>query len=475
MKFKLAYKLFGAIFLILLIAVGAMELSRKWFGRNFRSYLQQERIERLKTVVPLLQASYRKHNGWEDVENNIGFWSRRLRRDYDLPGAPPPRDEARPIRPRPRGKGPPHRRPPFKRGGRFLLSDEKGHPIIGKPKPGDEPRLVAIQVNERIVGWLGLTKMEPIKKGPPAAFINQQLKFIYLIGAVVLTATIAIAFLLSRQLLRPIKRLTAGAQAITNRDFSIRIKEDSRDEFGLLAETFNDMAATLQKYEQMRRQWLSDISHELRTPLAVLRAEIESLLDGIRQPTMQNLRSLHAEIMHIGKLVEDLHLISIADSNALILNRQLFAPGDVLDNTVKAFHSRMTQKQIQLDLHHAQYKDIRVLGDADRIGQVFTNIFENACKYVQPPGRLSISAVVDDSFVSFYFKDSGPGVPDASLPRLFDRLYRVDPSRSRNQGGSGLGLSICKHIVKLHGGSIWAENNTDGGLTIVLQLPVAKA
>jgi two-component system sensor histidine kinase BaeS len=466
MKFKLAYKLFGALLLILLLVVGATVLSRYLFARNFKEYIHQVEIERLNSLAPLLQEAYQDHNGWEDVENNIGYWLRRMRHGRELPGMPPPGvrqndDRTKPHRPRPFGKR-----------ARYLLSDAQSRPIIGIPQPGDEPKLVEIKVDGRIVGWLGLTKIEPFRKGPPATFARQQLQFIYLLGGVVLTITVVTAILLTRHLLRPIKRLTEGTQAISDRDFSIRIEAASRDEFGLLAENFNSMAETLQAYEQLRRQWLSDISHELRTPLAVLRGEIESLLDGIRQPTMQNLKSLQSEIVHIGKLVEDLHLISMADSNNLKMNKQSLAPLGVLDIAADAFKSRLSQKQIQLDLHYAQLKGTRIHGDGDRLVQVFTNIFENACKYVHPPGRLSVIADADDRFVCIYFKDSGPGVPEESLSRLFDRLYRVDSSRGRDCGGSGLGLSICKHIVEHHGGIIWAENNADGGLTIAMQIPL---
>lgn len=466
MKFKLAYKLFASLVLILLLVIGAVMLSRHLFARNFKEYIHQVEIVRLNALVPLLQEAYRTHNGWEDVESNVGYWLRLLRHGHELPGMPPPRDRANGDRvdrhrPRPFGKKP-----------RYLLSDAQNRPIIGTPQSGDSPKLVEIQVGGRVVGWLGLTKIEPFKKGPPAAFVKQQLEFIYLLGAVVLIITVGVVILLTRHLLRPIKRLAEGTQAISDRDFSIRIEASSRDEFGLLAENFNAMAETLQTYERLRRQWLSDISHELRTPLAILRGEIESLLDGIRQPTMQNLKSLQSEILHIGKLVEDLHLISMADSNDLNLNKQSIAPTGVLDITADAFKSRLAQKQIQLDLHYAQFGETQVHGDADRLGQVFTNIFENACKYVHPPGTLSVLADADDRCIRFYFKDSGPGVPEESLPRLFDRLYRVDSSRGRDCGGSGLGLSICKHIVEHHGGSIWAENNADGGLTIGMRIPL---
>lgn len=175
----------------------------------------------------------------------------------------------------------------------------------------------------------------------------------------------------------------------------------------------NAMASTLEEFEKLRRQWLTDISHELRTPLSILRGEIVAIQDGVREPTPENLESLHAEILRIYRLVEDLHLLSVAESD-----------------------------------------------------------MDNALKYVHSPGALEITGHPQKDHVVLYFQDSGPGVPPESLPRLFDRLYRVEPSRSRDTGGSGLGLSICRQIIEKHGGRIWAQAGTLGGLSIGIQLPM---
>ena len=234
------------------------------------------------------------------------------------------------------------------------------------------------------------------------------------------------------------------------------------------------MAETLENYETMRRQWLTDISHELRTPLAVLRGEIEALQDGVHKPSPSNLASLHAEIIRISKLVEDLHLLSLADADRLPFRTQQVSPVQVLSKTVASYHTRFRQHAIEIDLQIDDSKDIRIKGDANRLEQVFTNIFENACKYVSPGGNLNIAGECRDQSLVLLFADSGPGVPEDALPRLFDRLYRVDPSRNRDSGGSGLGLSICQHIVQSHAGRIWAEKSALGGLAIGIALPLAE-
>jgi two-component system sensor histidine kinase BaeS len=265
--------------------------------------------------------------------------------------------------------------------------------------------------------------------------------------------------------------LTRGTRELAERHFEARITPSTRDELGQLAANFNRMAETLENYETMRRQWLTDISHELRTPLAVLRGELEALEDGVRPATRENLASLHAEILRLGKLVEDLHLLSLADSDRLTFHHQQVAPADILETVATSQGPRFERIGLAVEMGLEAIEGIRIEADADRLAQVFTNICDNVCKYVPSPGRLKISGTLAGPFLKLFFEDSGPGVPPAALPRLFDRLYRVDPSRSRDSGGSGLGLSICRQIVEHHGGRIWAEKSSLGGLAIGIELP----
>ena len=478
MQVKLSYKLFGAFFLILTIVVGAMILSRYIFSLTFRNYIHQMELEDLKRLVPVLQETYRANNGWEGISTDQQRWRLLMRVGPDArrrpplpvpqnaapPGSEPSRkQENRPPKDMPPG-GPPQ----------VLLMDASHRPIFGQPGPSDPRPLVPIEVDSKIVGWLGLHRYEPFNSGPPAAVLDQQARQLYLLGAVVVGLTALIAFLFSRHLLKPIQRLIRGTRELAGRNFSARIQPATRDELGQLAENFNSMADTLENYEKMRRQWITDISHELRTPLAVLRGEIEALQDGVRDPSPSNLTSLHAEILRISRLVEDLHLLSMADSESLSMNRQWISPGSVLGIIVENYRPRFDQRRIKTAIALGGIEGIRIKGDADRLGQVFTNILENACRYIRPPGVLQIIGQADKQFLTIQFQDSGPGVPEEALPRLFDRLYRVDPSRNRDAGGSGLGLSICRHIVDNHNGRIWAQNSPLGGLTIGIRLPMTN-
>jgi len=449
MQIKLAYKLFGAFFL--------MVISRYLFFRNFRAYIHQEEISQLEAMAPSLQEVYQSDGNWDAVRADKERWQHQLRLRSHFRKAPPPPAEGRDD-----GRAE----------SRVLLVDERLQPIIGAPGPDDDIRLVALAVDGKTVGWLGLRKREPFKSGPPAALVKVQTQQLSILGAAVIAFTAFIAFLFSRHLLKPIQSLARGTRELADRNFTVRIAPATRDELGQLANNFNTMAETLENYETTRRQWLTDISHELRTPLAVLRGEIEALQDGIRRPSPDNLASLHAEILRITKLVEDLHLLSLADMDRLPFRKQRIAPVEVLAKALSSYRRRFSQNAIDIKLEIDGCEKMRIKGDANRLEQVFTNIFDNACKYVPSGGCLKIAGECRDQSLVLIFADSGPGVPGDALPRLFDRLFRVDASRNRSSGGSGLGLSICQHIVQNHGGRIWAEQSPLGGLAIGIALPL---
>jgi two-component system sensor histidine kinase BaeS len=268
--------------------------------------------------------------------------------------------------------------------------------------------------------------------------------------------------------------LIQGTKALSRRDFDVHITPTTRDELAQLAENFNAMAHTLNTYETMRQQWITDISHELRTPLAVLQGEIEALQDGVREPTPENLASLQGEILRLKRLVEDLHLISLADSDQLFLNLKPIVILPLVEQIIEGFQPRFTRRGIALELDLRKIAGVQINADGGRLGQVISNILDNAGKYMHAPGTLKAIGKTEGTDLILTFEDSGPGAPPETHDRLFDRLYRVDSSRSRQTGGSGLGLSICRNIIENHNGGIWAASSSIGGMLIGIRLPLAK-
>ena len=196
----------------------------------------------------------------------------------------------------------------------LALFDENQEYIVGgkKARKAKKFTLSALKSNGQTIGWLGLLKIEYLSDPLMMAFIKSQSRVIAYLGGIILILAALISFVVSRHLLAPVRQLAQGTKSLSSFQFDTRIQVRSKDELGQLAEDFNRMADTLKKYEDMRRQWISDISHELRTPLSILKGEIEALQDGIRPLDQAHLESLHAEVICLSKLVSDLHELSMA-------------------------------------------------------------------------------------------------------------------------------------------------------------------
>lgn len=262
-----------------------------------------------------------------------------------------------------------------------------------------------------------------------------------------------------------------------------------RDEVGDLAEGFNFLLARLdeasaqkreeeqlrlaekERLEQSLRQWMADTSHELRTPIAVLRAQIEAIQDGIHAADADTLCVLHRQVMGMSKLVEDLHTLARSDVGELTCQFTPVAPLGLVDDAIAAHRERYAAAGLDITWGDCPDAEPVVAGDANRLAQVFANLLENSLRYTDTTGQLRISCAVNEGSVRIVFDDTPPGVPDDALPHLFERFYRVDRSRSRDRGGSGIGLAVCQSIVAAHGGSISAAASPLGGLRVTVVLP----
>src|SRR5437588_4910202 len=258
-------------------------------------------------------------------------------------------------------------------------------------------------------------------------FEAEQLRASWIIAAVAVLLAAIVAIVLARALLAPIKRLAGATHRLARGDYTTRVASTTRDEIGQLVADFNHLAVTLEKNESLRRQFMAEISHELRTPLAILAGEIEALEDGIRSPTPASLKSLRAEVATLTKLIDDLYDLSLADVGALTYRLERLDIVDLLDDAVQAFTERYAARNIALEFAHPA-EPLHVDGDVARLMQLFNNLLENSLRYTDAGGRLRIAAALVDTNVHIDFQDSAPAVPEDALPRLFERLFRVESS-----------------------------------------------
>ena len=305
-------------------------------------------------------------------------------------------------------------------------------------------------------------------------FIHQQLGTLSEISIILIVISFIVVLLISRWLVNPLTSLSQNAKLLASGNLNVRIKHQSEDELGRLCENFNELANTLSSNERDRRQWVADISHEMRTPLAVIKAQIEAMQDGIREPSEKNLGILKDKIDSVNLLINDLYELSLTDLGAMSYSKQVLPLTEVVEQVVEEFEFRSSERQLDLQIKNDLTDKDKVFGDYNRLVQMLSNLLENSLRYTDTPGVIQVAATRQHDILQIHVKDSSPGVPNDKLEQIFDRLFRLESSRSRETGGAGLGLTICKNIVCAHNGTITASHSRLGGLHILIELPVYK-
>jgi two-component system sensor histidine kinase BaeS len=302
-------------------------------------------------------------------------------------------------------------------------------------------------------------------------FLRGQFQAILLLAVALVIASVLVAVLLARHFLRPVAALRDVTGRIARGELGARSPLLSRDELAELALHVNAMAEALEHNEAQRRRMVADVAHELRTPITVIRGEIEAVLDGVRQATPAAFESLHAEILRLNKLVDDLHQLALADAGSLSFDWAECDLRELLLPLLERYRPRAAAAGLALDWS-LPAGPVPVRADSDRLTQVVLNLLENSVRYTDAGGRITVGLDASAGQARLVVDDSAPGVPDEAHARLFDRLFRVDSARSRERGGSGLGLSICRALVETHGGSVGAGPSPLGGVRITVLLPL---
>jgi two-component system sensor histidine kinase BaeS len=463
MKFNLATRLFAAVLGAAVAVAVAMGVGAHVnLNRDFLGYLNEQAVNRLDLAVPGVTAGYRQAGSWDFLRDRPDRWYRLLRPAPDDDGKPQP-DGAH------QGAATPAELTGASR--RFTLLDSERRRVIGFSRPADNAVERAIVVDGLTVGWLALTPFESVSYGAEKRFADAQARTGWVVGGGAVLLAAAVALWASRRLLKPVREVAQATHRLAAGDHGTRVAERAADdEIGQLARDFNRLALTLQRNEAMRREFMADVSHELRTPLGVLHGELEALEDGLRPLDLAALRSLKSEVTTLHKLVDDLYELSLADVGALSYRKATLDLRDIIDDTAGAFGERLRGSglALQLDL---PTEPLPAFGDARRLRQLFVNLLENSCRYTDAGGALHLQARREGRQMLIDLHDSAPGVHEDQLPRLFERFFRAEASRSRQRGGAGLGLSICQRIVQAHEGHIEARPSPLGGLWLRVALP----
>jgi signal transduction histidine kinase len=295
-------------------------------------------------------------------------------------------------------------------------------------------------------------------------------------GAAALVAVIASLFI-SRQVARPIRRMVGATQRIASGHYAERVPVgvDGRgDELTSLATSFNEMAASLQETEERRLALVGDVAHEMRTPLATLQGNLEGVLDGVVEPSPETWAKLHDEVGRLRRLVDDLQELSRAEARKIPLSIQPVPPKVIVQSAVERLDGQFREKGLDLSVRVDGILPA-VRADQDRAVQVLTNLLTNALRYTPAPGHVEVRLAQHTDVVTFAVTDTGIGLAPEHLQHLFERFYRVDKSRSRALGGSGIGLTIARALAEAMGGDLRAESPGVGhGSTFTFTLPAAS-
>jgi signal transduction histidine kinase len=360
----------------------------------------------------------------------------------------------------------------------FLLADANGKVLVpaGQYKVGDVisaaklAQGTAIDVNNQQVGTVLVLGSAPPLGSLEKQYLarsNQALLYAAL-GAALLTLVLGV--ILARTLTHPLRDLTSAIHAMAKGELKQHVVVKSRDEIGELAAAFNQMSSDLDRLNRSRQQMTADIAHDLRTPLTVIGGYVESMQDGVLKPTPERLETIHTEVQHLQRLVEDLRTLSQADAGELTLNLATVRPSTLLERMSKSYGHLAGQNKVSLETCiEAGLPKIRV--DPDRMAQVFGNLISNSLRYTPKNGKITLAAKREETSIAFTVEDNGTGIQADALPYIFDRFYRADSSRHQGEA-SGLGLAIAKSITEAHGGTISAESRPSDGTIIKILLPL---
>ncbi|NWJ46996.1 MAG: HAMP domain-containing protein [Chloroflexi bacterium] len=317
----------------------------------------------------------------------------------------------------------------------------------------------------------GLGALDPAVADAFQGAINDAL---LVAGIVAVVVAVIISLVVTGRITGPVRRMSEASRRIAAGKYSERVVTKSKDELGELAYNFNQMAETLEETEHRRMELIGDVAHELRTPVATLEGYLEGLLDGVIESNERTWAKLHDEAGRLRRLVDDLQELSRAEARQVPLNIASVNPLEIAQVAIERLSHQYAEKGLEFSTELPQNLPT-IKADHDRTVQVVTNLLTNALRYTPAPGKVQLTLSHKGNEVEYRVTDNGVGIAPENLPHLFERFYRVDKSRSRALGGSGIGLTIAKALVEEMGGTIQVKSGGAGkGATFSFTLPIAR-
>jgi signal transduction histidine kinase len=294
-------------------------------------------------------------------------------------------------------------------------------------------------------------------------------------GFAALSTAVIVSLFVSRRIVEPLQELSVVSRRLADGYYRERTTISSDDELAELSQSINQLAEKLEQTERRRLSLLADVTHELRTPLATIEGYMEGLLDGVIAPSTATFSLVLRESVRLQRLIEDLQFLSKAEAGQLPVTPVNMPVQELLGELTVQFQPQFAAQDIDFVLELEPDLPL-VRADPDRLDQVLINLLANAMRYTPSGGKVTVHAVALERWMQLSVADTGMGIAPEHLPHLFERFYRVDKSRARNSGGSGIGLTIARHLIYAQGGDIWAESAGLGcGATFYLMLPLASA
>jgi signal transduction histidine kinase len=419
-----------------------------------------------RRIVPILERYYETNGSWDGIENLV----------FNVSGGP---DSAG------MGRNRPDNLNPMMQGmmitaqdERFILIDQDEVVFDSNPDglPINNPDNLAkfgtpIIVNGEQVGTFLVASTMGILSENQNIFIDRVNRALIWVGLISIILVFLVAIWQSRTIVKPLHQMADAANRLAKGDYNQRVAVTRNDELGDVATAFNQMASDLAQQEDIRRQMMADVAHELRTPLSILRIDLESMEDGLMDTNPENIRNLQSEVTYLSNLVEDLRMLSMADAGDLKVEKSRIELNSLAREMVERQQNAARERKISLKANYAN-QEIFVMGDSQRLSQVMVNLLSNAIQHT-PSGHEIITQIeLDGQTAIVSVINTGSWILRDDLTRIFDRFYRVEQSRNRDHGGSGLGLSIARSLVEAHGGRIWADSVEGKSTTFKFSLPI---